>query len=155
MSRLKYHVVTGTLLLAGGVRVSGTGETTDKKVQEQLRDLAKVMNAFGTPAYVVVEDVTDDDQGGADTGSAGADTGNTGKPDAGNDAPPASVKIPDGVQQKDFDTVQEILKDAGYTFESAHALTDDALDKIKGVAAGRIALIRAVGAANGYAGPQE
>ncbi|AWT34575.1 hypothetical protein DM785_02660 [Deinococcus actinosclerus] len=147
---MKYHVISGTLRLKGRKELSGSGETTDKAVQDQLRDLAKITNGFGQPAYVVIDEGKSEGEG-SQGGQGGTQTPPSTQTPSGPDL--SGVKLPDGAAQRDFEAVGGYLHAAGYTFEQAAALDDETLDKIDNIAAGRIKLIRAVAAVNGYAGP--
>ncbi len=151
---MKYKIVSGQLLLASGQTLTGVIDTADKKLGltaesvEELKRLAEVRTGLGRRAYVqpLAEAKA---EGSVDDGQDGGQSAPTDPPPA--DAPPAlTYTLPEGVNEQTARQVEGYLKEAGHTFESANLLSDEDLDKLDNIAAGRIRTIRLVGTANSY-----
>lgn len=152
--KLNYEVLYGTLHLANGVQVFGTGTTDDPNIIEQLRKLADVKDAMGNTQYVRVLDAAPAEVTGAviapDEGQVTTTT--TVNADATVTEEVSVLKYPAGVNEKDVHTVQDALSAAGLTFKTANALSDEDIKaQTEGIGAARIKLIRAVGKENAYA----
>lgn len=151
MAKRTFEILRGSLVLGNDVRAVGPiVQTDDAQIIRDLEGLGEVKDALGSAQYVrELENYK------------GEITGRLVKPGeakilaqpapAVTTDPPAVLKYPNGVSEKDVQIVETALTKGGLTFETANALSDDDIKaRTEGIGEGRIKLIRAVGLANEY-----
>lgn len=146
-----FNIERGTLHLKDGVKVYGSGTTSDPAIIEQLEALANIKTPMGQQQYVTVLDSAPQPATG-EVVMPGTAKVIQPAPTPADPAPtPVVIKYPQGVSEADIQQVEKLLGEGGLTFEQANALSDDDIKaKTENVGPARIKIIRAVGAANSY-----